>query len=60
MTSANQGPEKEQINQSENNEDVQENKTEVSLDPNPSKALTELATGNETTTPADDSSSKNV
>lgn len=56
MTSANQGPEKAETNQSEKKEDVQEN-TEVSLDPNPSKALTELVTGDETTAPTDDSSS---
>lgn len=60
MTSANQGSEKAETNQSEKNEDVKENKAEVSLDPNPSKALTELVTGNETTTPTDDSSSKNA
>lgn len=60
MTSANQDPKRTEINQSEKNEDVKENKAEISLDPNPSKALTELATGSETTTPTDDSSSKEV
>lgn len=58
MTSANKDPERSAINESEE-DDVKENKGEVALDPNPSKALTELVTGSETTTPKDDSSSTN-
>lgn len=59
MTSANKDPERPTTNESEKDDDVKENKGEVALDPNPSKALTELATGSETTTPKDDSSSTN-
>lgn len=57
MTSANKDPENSATNESEKNEDIKQDKGEVSLDPNPSKALTELVTGSETTTPTDDSSS---
>lgn len=57
MTSANKEPERSATNESEKNKNMEEDKVEVALDPNPSKALTELATGNETTSPTDDSSS---
>jgi len=52
MTSANKEPEK--------NENLKQDEDEVSLDPNPSKALTELVTGSETTTSTDESSSRDA
>lgn len=57
MTSANKDPENSAMSESEKNEDMKQDKGEVALDPNPSKALTELVTGSETTTPTHDSSS---
>lgn len=60
MTSANKDPQSSAMNESEKNEDVKEVKSEVALDPNPSKALSELVTGSENATPTDDSSSKNA
>lgn len=57
MTSASKDPEKSAINESEKNEDMKKDTGEVALDSNPSKALTELVTGSETTTPTNDSSS---
>lgn len=57
MTSANKDPQNSAMSESEKNEDIKQDKGEVALDPNPSKALTELVTGSETTTPTDDSSS---
>lgn len=52
MTAANNEPEKK--------ENMKQDEGEVVLDPNPSKALTELVTGSETTTPTDESSSKDA
>lgn len=60
MASANKDPEKSAMNESEKNEDLKQNEGEVVLDPNPSKALTELVTGTETTAPTDDQSSTNA
>lgn len=57
MTSANQEPESTASNESERNENLQQSEGEVALDPNPSKALTELATGS---APEDESSSKDA
>lgn len=58
MTSAaNRDPENSATDKSEKKEDLKQNEAEVALDPNPSKALTELVTGSETTTPSDDQSS---
>lgn len=57
MTSANKDPENSTISEPEKNEEMKQDKSEVALDPNPSKALTELVTGSATTTPTDDSSS---
>ena len=57
MTSASKDPENSAMNESEKNEDTKQDTGEVALDPNPSKALTELVTGSATTTPTDDSSS---
>lgn len=57
MTSANKEPEKFETNESQKNRDKEQSEGEVALDPNPSKALTELATGSENTTPKDDQSS---
>jgi len=58
-TSANTYPENPAIDESVKTslEDMKQDKGEVALDPNPSKALTELVTGSETTTPPDESSS---
>ncbi len=56
MTSANKEPEKAAINEPEN---VKQDEGEVALDPNPAKALTELVTGDETTS-TDKSSSKDA
>ena len=58
-TSANKYPENPSIDESIKNshEDVKQDKGEVALDPHPSQALKELLTGNESTTPADESSS---
>lgn len=60
MTSANKDPEKSATNESEKNKDLKQTEGEVVLDPNPSKALTELVTGTETTVPTDDQSLKNT
>jgi hypothetical protein len=57
MTSANKEPEKSAINEPEKNENTKQDEAEVALDPNPSKALSELVTGSETTTSTDESSS---
>ncbi len=57
MTSANQEPESSAPNESEKNKDTNQDQGEIALDPNPSKALGELLTGTETTTPKDESSS---
>lgn len=57
MTSANKDSENQANNESAKNEDMKQDTGEVALDPNPSKALTELVTGSETVTPTDDSSS---
>lgn len=59
-SSANRDPENSASDESEKNEDLKQNESEVALDPNPSKALTELVTGSETTTPTDDQSSTNT
>jgi hypothetical protein len=60
MTSANKEPEKSATNEPEKNENPKHSEGEVALDPNPSKALTELVTGSENTTSTDESSSKNA
>jgi hypothetical protein len=60
MTSANKEPEKSAINEPEKNENLKQSEGEVALDPHPSKALTELVTGSETTTSTDASSSKDA
>lgn len=60
MTSANIDPESSASNESEKNKDTNQDQGEIALDPNPSKALTELVTGTETTTPKDESSSKDA
>jgi hypothetical protein len=59
MTSANKYPENPANDESEKNsvEELKHSEGEVALDPNPSKALTELVTGSENTTPTDESSS---
>lgn len=57
MTSTNQDPENSATNESEKNKDKKQDEVEIALDPNPSKALGELVTGTETTTPKDESSS---
>ena len=56
MTSANKDPESSATNESEENKKTKGE--ESALDPNPSKALTELVTGDETTTSTNESSSK--
>lgn len=58
MTSANQESGKTAASESEQTGNKKQERTEVSLDPNPSEALRELATSDETTTNVDESSSK--
>lgn len=60
MTSASKDPESSATNDPKKNEDKKHDEGEIALDPNPSKALTELVTGSETTTPTDESSSTNA
>lgn len=60
MTSANKEPEKSAINEPEKNENTKQSEGEVALDPNPSKALTELATGSENTISTDKPSSRDA
>ena len=60
MTSANKEPESSATNEPEKNENMKQDEGEVALDPNPSKALTELVTGSESTTSTDKSSSKDA
>lgn len=60
MPSANKEPESSANKEPEKNENAKQDEREVALDPNPSKALTELVTGSETTTPKDESSSKDA
>ena len=55
MTSANKDPENPATNEHEESENAKQDKGEIALDPNPSKALTELATGSETDTSTDKS-----
>ena len=55
MTSANKDPENLPINQPEESENIKQEEADIALDPNPSKALTELVTGSETDTPTDES-----
>jgi len=57
-SSASKDPESSATNEPKKNEDKKHDEGEIALDPNPSKALTELVTGTETTTPSDDQSSK--
>ena len=57
-SSASKEPESSATNEPKKNEDKKHDEGEIALDPNPSKALTELVTGTETTTPSDDQSSK--
>lgn len=57
MTSANKEPEKSATNEPKKNENKKQGEGEIALDPHPTKALTELVTGSETTTPKDESSS---
>ena len=57
MTSANKDPESSATNEPKKNEDKKHDEGEIALDPNPSKALTELVTGSENTTTTNESSS---
>lgn len=57
-SSASKDPESSATNEPKKTEDKKHDEGEIALDPNPSKALTELVTGTENTTNSDDQSSK--